>query len=168
MRRYAAQPRGHFGRSLSPAIRVISKVLAEPPLDLTRSQRNIAEGQDRGRHPLPTLQLPLETPQQVFRSRLGQRHDLVEIGSTILGAEVVKGAVVHQQVELAAYVGQLGEVVDQELDVSACLTALALALSIAAGEKSTAVTWKPCCARKIALSPSPQPRSIARPGSSSP
>src|SRR5215203_889443 len=44
----------------------------------------------------------------------------------------------------------------------------ALALAIAAGEKSTTVTWKPCCTRRIALSPSPQPRSIAMPGSSSP
>ena len=111
-------PAADFGRSLSPAIRVISKVLREPPLDLTRSQRDVAEGQDRGRHPLPNLQLPLETPQQKFRSRLGQRHDLVDIGSTILGAEVVKGAVVDEQVELAAHVGQLGEVVDQELDVN--------------------------------------------------
>jgi hypothetical protein len=44
----------------------------------------------------------------------------------------------------------------------------ALALAIPADEKSTTVTWKPCCARRIALSPSPQPRSIAMPGSSPP
>src|SRR4029453_15106667 len=44
------------------------------------------------------------------------------------------------------------------------LRALALALSIAEGAKSRAVTSKPWEAGKIGLLPPPQPRSTARPG----
>jgi hypothetical protein len=51
----------------------------------------------------------------------------------------------------------LGEIVDAEIDVDPRRSRFFVALAMAAGAKSTAVTVNPCLAREIALSPSPQP-----------